>query len=128
MKREPLPKDPDNDQLGRAIREVEDCVHETGKRLSAEIARHRSSTDGRISKINTRLARMERVQAGVRQVVGVNDEGKVIRRSAMSWGRMEVIATLGGVVTVAVGAVQLFIHLLPAIELGGLAVWSWLFK
>jgi hypothetical protein len=125
VKRPPLPENPDNGQLGQAIRDVEECVHEASKASLAAIARHRAASDKRLATMSRRLGKMEAMQGAIRLAIGLDDKGNVVRRTPLTMSRFEAIATLGGVVTVAVGGVQLVIHLWPGLALLARELWAW---
>lgn len=117
MKRDPLPEHPDNGALGRAIREVEECVHETGAALGRKLASHRKH-------VNKRLATIEQQLAGVRLVVGVDDKGNVIRKTPLLMSRLAFFSTFSGAVVGLFLVVQLGNALWPSIHSAAGVVWN----
>lgn len=123
-KRAPLPDDPTNGELGVAIRQVEDCVHETGAKMAREHVKLRRQ----VTRMHTRLTRIEKQNAGVRQVVGVNDRGEIVRRTPMLMSRLSFFSTLMGCIFGLFLVVQLGNALWPSIDLMGHELWAFVIR
>jgi hypothetical protein len=124
VKRDPLPDDPSPADLGRAIMQVEECVHETG----AGLAREHTKLRKQVTRLHTRLTRIERQNAGVRHVVGVNDEGEVIRKTPLLMSRLSLVSTLGGALFAVFLVVQIGNAVFPALSLGAVELWHFIIR
>ncbi len=124
MKRDPLPDNPDNAALGRAIVQVEECVHETGKAMGREHAKLRAQ----VTRMHTRLTRMEKQGAGVRQVVGVGENGEIVRKTPMLMSRLSFFSTIMGCIFGLFLVVQLGNALWPSIHLMGDELWAFIIR
>jgi len=128
MKREPLPENPDNAALGQAIREVEECVHHTGDRLDARLTKHSASFDKRLARVNSRLTKIEKANAGMRHVLGVGEDGQVIRQTPMLMSRLGFFSTISGVVFGLFLIVQLGNAVWPSVDLMAHEVWAFVLQ
>lgn len=112
VKRDPLPEHPTNGDLGRAIMQVEECAHTIG-------ARHEKA----LKALTSRLSKIEKQNVGVRKVVGVDDQGNVIRKTPMLMSQLGFFSTLSGVVFGLFLVVQLGNAVWPSVHLMAGELW-----
>lgn len=122
VKFDPMPEEPSQADTLRAVYQLHECV-EDGRGVAVKHAED-DRRDHR--NITRRMSRVEKQVAGIAAVVGVDKEGKRVRKTLLTMSQLELFSKISGFGFGVILLVQALNAVWPGVKAAALALWAFM--